>query len=48
MNFNKGRCKVVPLGRNNCRYQHMLGANQMESSFSDKNLGVLVDRRTPG
>ncbi|KAK4806781.1 hypothetical protein QYF61_005577 [Mycteria americana] len=43
--FNKGKGKVLPLGRNNPRYQYMLGATQLESSSAEKDLGVLVDTR---
>jgi len=42
MLFNKGNCKVLPLGRNNPMHQHTLGANQLESRLK-KDLGVLVD-----
>ena len=43
MEFNKGKCKVLFLGRNNCRYRHRLRSNQLESSFAEKALEVLVD-----
>ncbi|KAK4827366.1 hypothetical protein QYF61_017304 [Mycteria americana] len=38
MKFNKGKCKVVYLGMNNLIHQYMLGANQLESSFVEKDL----------
>ncbi|KAK4815339.1 LOW QUALITY PROTEIN: hypothetical protein QYF61_000171, partial [Mycteria americana] len=41
--FKKVKCKVVHLGKNNPIHQYMLGANWMESSFTVKALGVLVD-----
>ena len=42
--FNKGRCQVLHLGRNNPLHQYMLGAHQLASSFTKKNFGVLVDK----
>jgi len=36
--------QVLHLGRNKCRHPHMLGANRLESSCSEKVLGVLVDK----
>ena len=42
MRFNKEKCKVLHLGRNNLMHQYMLGSNQLESSLAGKDLGVLV------
>ncbi|GAB0182330.1 mitochondrial enolase superfamily member 1 [Grus japonensis] len=43
--FNKGKCKVLHLGRNTPRHQYRLGATQLESSMAEKYLKVLVDTR---
>ena len=43
MRFNKAKCKVVHLGRDNPCYQYKLGAVGMEHRPAQKHLGVLVD-----
>ena len=43
MKLNNGKCKVLPLERNNPIHQYMLRTNQLESSFAEKDLGVLMD-----
>lgn len=43
MKFNKGNCKDLYLGRNNAMHQYMLWADQLENSFAENALGVLVD-----
>ena len=43
MKLNKEKCKVLHLRRNNLRHQYTLRAVWLESSFSGKGLGILVD-----
>ena len=45
MRFNKGKCGVLHLRRNNCMHQYRLGADLLERSFLENNLNVLVGNR---
>jgi len=43
MKFSKGKCRVPHMGRNN---QYRLGADLLESSSAERDLGVLADDKS--
>ena len=42
MDFNKGKCHVLHLGRNNRRYEYTMGGDKLEPSEAEKDLGVMI------
>ena len=45
LKYNKHKCRVLHLGKNNPWYQYRLGTNLLESSIGERDLGVLEHSR---
>lgn len=44
MNFKKSQCEVSSLTKKNSMHQHRPKADQAESNFAKKDMGILVGR----
>lgn len=48
LGFNKGKCGVLHVGRNNCTHQCRLGTDLLKSSSVEKDPSVLVAKKASG
>ena len=48
MRFNKGKCRVLHMGRNNPMHQYSLGVHLLERSSVERDLGVVPIRYWEG
>jgi hypothetical protein len=44
MEFNTAKCKVMHVGRNNPEYQYSMNGTTLETTDSEQDLGVIMDR----
>ena len=45
MRFNKSKCKVLHLEKNNCMHHYSLGDGLLERSSAEKDLSILFNNR---
>ncbi|KAJ7423498.1 rna-directed dna polymerase from mobile element jockey-like [Pitangus sulphuratus] len=45
LKFNKCKCRILHLARNNTPHQYRLGPDLLKRSSAEKDLGVLVDNK---
>ncbi|GAB0179113.1 mitochondrial enolase superfamily member 1 [Grus japonensis] len=45
MRFNRGKCQILHLGRDNPGYTYILGDEMLDTSHAERDLGVLVDSK---
>ncbi|KAK4823959.1 hypothetical protein QYF61_008345 [Mycteria americana] len=43
--FNRGKCKLLHLGKNSLKHKYALGSDWLESSFTEKALRALVNTK---